>query len=71
MTFNVLGWPAAVVRCRTSAERLPVGVQVAAAPWREDVALAIASKLEKAFGGWMSPQIAIQRPPNHGDRKKQ
>jgi len=53
MTYNVAGWPAAVVRCGASAEGLPLGVQIAAAPWREDVALAIALRLEGEFGGWV------------------
>ena len=52
MTYNVTGWPAAVVRCGQSAEGLPIGVQVAAHPWREDVALAVALRLEQEFGGW-------------------
>ena len=52
MAFNVLGWPAAVVRCGTSAHGLPIAVQVAARPYREDVALAVALRLESAFGGW-------------------
>ncbi len=55
MTHNVTGWPAAVVRCGTSAEGLPLGLQVAAAPWREDVALALALRLEALFGGWQAP----------------
>ncbi|HXA52531.1 MAG TPA: amidase [Candidatus Acidoferrum sp.] len=46
MAFNVAGWPAAVVRCGTSANGLPIAVQVAAAPWREDLALAVAAHLE-------------------------
>lgn len=46
MAFNVAGWPAAVVRCGTSREGLPIAVQVAAPPWREDVALAVARHLE-------------------------
>ncbi len=52
MTYNVTGWPAAVVRCGESAEGLPIGVQVAARPWREDVALALARTLEETCGGW-------------------
>ena len=52
MAYNVAGWPAAVVRCGTSASGLPIGVQVVAAPWREDIALAVAGRLEWAFGGW-------------------
>jgi len=46
MTYNLTGWPAAVVRCGTSRTGLPIGVQIAASPWREDVALAIARVLE-------------------------
>ncbi len=52
MAYNVAGWPAAVVRCGTSAEGLPIGVQVVAGPWREDLALAVAGRLEREFGGW-------------------
>jgi amidase len=55
MTYNVTGWPAAVVRCGESPEGLPIGVQVAAHPWREDVALAVALRLEQLFGGWKAP----------------
>ena len=39
MTHNLTGWPAAVVRCGQTAAGLPIGVQIAAHPWREDVAL--------------------------------
>jgi amidase len=42
MTHNLTGWPAAVVRCGTSSDGLPIGIQIAAHPWREDVALALA-----------------------------
>jgi amidase len=52
MTHNLTGWPCAVVRCGTSPEGLPIGVQVVAPPWREDVALAVAGYLEGEFGGW-------------------
>ncbi|MEJ1962813.1 MAG: amidase [Gammaproteobacteria bacterium] len=56
--FNSTGWPVAVVRCGTSADgRLPIGVQIAAAPWREDVCLAVASHLEARSGGWRPPSI--------------
>ncbi len=57
MTYNLTGWPAAVVRAGTSAKGLPIGVQIVAPPWREDVALAIASFLEKALGGFQPPEI--------------
>jgi len=52
MAYNVAGWPAVVVRCGESNTGLPIAVQIAAAPWREDVALAVALWLEQAFGGW-------------------
>ncbi|MGO9228215.1 MAG: amidase [Bryobacteraceae bacterium] len=55
MAYNVAGWPAAVVRCGESSTGLPIAVQIAAAPWREDVALAVALWLEQAFGGWKPP----------------
>ena len=53
--FNLLGWPVAVVRCGTSPEGMPIGVQVVARPWREDVAIAVALHLEKILGGWQRP----------------
>jgi amidase len=46
MAYNLTGWPAAVVRCGASSEGLPIGVQIAARPWREDVALAVAQRLD-------------------------
>ncbi len=54
---NLTGWPGAVVRCGTSAEGLPIGVQIVARPWREDVALAIAQYLETNLGGWQRPSL--------------
>jgi amidase len=53
--YNLTGWPTATVRVGTSPEGLPLNVQVAAKPWREDVALALAAHLEKSFGGWKMP----------------
>jgi amidase len=56
-TYNLTGWPSAVVRGGTSAEGLPIGLQVVARPWREDVALAVAQQLEAAVGGWQPPLL--------------
>jgi amidase len=53
--YNLTGWPGAVVRVGTSPEGLPIGVQVVARPWREDVALAVAQHLETVLGGWQRP----------------
>lgn len=55
--YNLLGWPVAVVRCATSPEGLPIGVQIVAPPWREDVALAVAGFFEDTFGGWQEPAL--------------
>jgi amidase len=57
MTFNLTGWPAAVVRGSATPTGLPIGVQIAARPWREDVALAVAQFLQKALGGWQPPRL--------------
>ena len=57
MTYNLTGWPGAVVRGGASPEGLPIGVQVIAHPWREDVALAVARHLETALGGWQRPPL--------------
>lgn len=55
--FNTCGWPGAVVRCGQSKDGLPIGVQIVAQPWREDVALAVASYLESKSGGWKQPPV--------------
>lgn len=57
MTHSLTGWPVVVVRGGTSPEGLPIGVQVAARPWREDVALAVAQQIEIALGGWTRPAL--------------
>ena len=56
-TYNLTGWPGAVVRGGTSPEGLPIGVQTVARPWREDVALAVVQHLETALGGWKAPSL--------------
>ncbi len=55
--FNVTGWPSTVVRAGTSAEGLPIGVQVVAHPWREDVSLALAGYLEHVLGPFPEPRL--------------
>ena len=58
------GWAAATVRCGTSADGLPIGVQLAAPPWRDEVALAAALALERALGGYSPPPAsALTAPP--------
>jgi amidase len=55
--FNLTGWPAASVPGARSPEGLPIGVQVVAGPWREDVVLAAARVVESALGGYRKPPL--------------
>ena len=57
MTYNLTGWPASVVRAGTSPDGLPIGLQIVAQPWREEVSLAVAGYFEKAFGGFQLPML--------------
>jgi amidase len=56
MAFNLSGWPSTVVRCGTSSDGLPIGVQVVAPPWREDVSLAVALHLQQ-LKGWSRADV--------------
>ena len=55
--YNLLGWPGVTVRAGTADNGLPVGVQIVAAPWREDVALALARFIESKSGGFRPPSV--------------
>jgi Asp-tRNA(Asn)/Glu-tRNA(Gln) amidotransferase A subunit family amidase len=55
--FNLLGTPAAVVPVGNSAEGLPIGVQIVARPWEEELVLAVAAELAAQCGGWHKPPI--------------
>ena len=57
ITYNMTGWPGAVVRGGTSPDGLPIGVQIVAPPWREDVALAVAKYLEQQLGAFPAPAL--------------
>jgi amidase len=56
LPYSLSGYPAVVVRAGTSPDGLPIGVQVVARPWRDDVALAVARYLERALGGYHPPE---------------
>jgi aspartyl-tRNA(Asn)/glutamyl-tRNA(Gln) amidotransferase subunit A len=45
--ISFIGLPVVAVPVWTSGERLPIGVQVIAPPWREDLALRVARHLER------------------------
>ena len=56
ISYNLAGWPALTLRAGANELGLPVGVQFAAAPWREDIVLALGAFIEQECGGWVSPQ---------------
>ena len=58
LPFSLTGWPCAVVRAGTDPDGLPIGVQIVAKPWRDDVALAVAQSIEQSLGGWQRPQLS-------------
>jgi fatty acid amide hydrolase 2 len=53
--FNLAGVPVTEVPLGLSERGLPVGVQVAAPRGHDEVSIAVALALERAFGGWISP----------------
>ncbi len=55
--FNVLACPAAVVPVAKSAEG-PIGVQIVARPFEDEIALGVASVVDAAFG-YRPPPIAL------------
>ena len=55
--FNLLGTPAAVVPAGSSNDGLPIGVQIVARPWQEELVLAVAAELEAERGAWQAPDI--------------
>ncbi len=55
--FNTLACPAAVVPVTQSPEGLPIGVQIVARPYEDEVALGVGSVLDRAFG-YRPPPIA-------------
>jgi len=57
--FNLLGTPAAAVPVGRSNEGLPIGVQIVARPWEEELVLAVAAELEAQRGAWQGPELAL------------
>jgi len=53
--FNLAAVPVAQIPLGLNARGLPLGVQAAAGPDRDHVAVAVALELERAFGGWVAP----------------
>lgn len=55
--FNLLGTPGVVVPVGQSNDGLPIGVQIVARPWQEELVLTVAETLEKARGRWRKPPL--------------
>jgi len=55
--FNALAAPAAVVPVGRSPEGLPIGVQIVARPFEDEVALGVAAVVDAAFG-YQAPPLA-------------
>ena len=58
MTYNLLGWPAGVVRCGQTEEGLPIGVQIVGKTWCDYLMIDILHKLEQEFGGFHAPNLS-------------
>ena len=65
--FNLAGVPVTQVPLGLNARGVPLGVQVAAGPERDHVAIAVALELERVFGGWVPP---VYLPDGTNRRKK-
>lgn len=55
--YNLTGWPVLTIRCGTSPEGLPIGIQIIAKSWHDNIALMIGQKLETLLGGWQKPSL--------------
>ena len=53
--FNATAMPAAVVRVGSSPDGLPIGVQIAARPFDDEIALSVAAVIDAAFGYRIPP----------------
>jgi amidase len=56
--FNALACPAAVVPVGKSPEGLPIGVQIVARPFEDEIALGVAAVVDEAFG-YRAPAMAL------------
>jgi amidase len=55
LPYSLTAWPVTTVRCGTSPEGMPLGVQVVAPAWQDHVAIAAAATLERAFASHRTP----------------
>ena len=55
--LNLTGFPGVSVPVEISPEGLPIGLQVIARPYEDELALAVAEKIELARGPWQWPSL--------------
>jgi Asp-tRNA(Asn)/Glu-tRNA(Gln) amidotransferase A subunit family amidase len=55
--FNLLGIPGVTVPMSKSSEGMPIGVQLVAQPWEEELVLSVAEVLERERGPWEPPKL--------------
>jgi Asp-tRNA(Asn)/Glu-tRNA(Gln) amidotransferase A subunit family amidase len=53
--LNLTGFPGVSVPVAVSNEGLPIGVQVIARPFEDELVLAVAEAIEQARGPWLAP----------------
>ena len=66
--FNLAAVPVTQVPLGLGSRGLPLGVQVAAAPGRDHVSIAVAMELERVFGGWVPPNASPSTWPMTASR---
>lgn len=57
--FNALQVPVTQCPLGLDSRGLPLGIQVVASPFNDHLTLAVASELEKVFGGWVCPSVVL------------
>ncbi|MFC2049516.1 amidase family protein, partial [Chlamydiota bacterium] len=57
LMHSLTGWPVTVVRCGTSSQGLPIGVQIAAKSWNDHLSLALGAHLQKQWQGWQASPL--------------
>lgn len=55
--INVLKFPATNIPMGLDSSGLPIGLQVVSKENNDRLCLAVANELEKAFGGWVPPEV--------------
>ena len=58
--FNATAMPAAVVPVGSSPEGIPIGIQIAARPFEDETAMAVASVIDETFG-YRIPPVSMEK----------